>query len=69
MATHSGADKRAAMLKALYEKPQFSLRQVKLICERLLKEQEMRLRYEYETILNKKLEGFILILKVYFLFF
>ena len=60
MATHSGADKRAEMLKAMYEKPQFSLRQVKLICERLLKEQEMRLRYEYETILNKKLEGLFL---------
>jgi hypothetical protein len=55
----SGIEKRAADLKALYDKPQFSLRQVKLICERLLKEQEMRLRYEYETILNKKLEGFL----------
>lgn len=44
-------------MTALYEKPQFSLRQVKLICERLLKEQEIRLRYEYETALNKKLEG------------
>jgi hypothetical protein len=43
----------------LYEKPQFSLRQVKLICQRLLKEQEMRLRYEYETVLNKKLEGLL----------
>jgi hypothetical protein len=40
----------------LYEKPQFSLRQVKLICERLLKEQEIRLRYEYETVLIKKLD-------------
>ncbi|KAL7078834.1 hypothetical protein ACQ4LE_002715 [Meloidogyne hapla] len=47
---------RAAMLESLYEKPHFSLRQVKLICERLLKEQEIRLRYEYETILNKKLD-------------
>ncbi|KAI1702821.1 akirin [Ditylenchus destructor] len=43
-------------MKALYEKPQFSLKQVKLICDRLLKEQEIRLRYEYETALNKKLE-------------
>ncbi|KAI1704659.1 akirin-1 [Ditylenchus destructor] len=43
-------------MDALYEKPQFSLKQVKLICERLLKEQEIRLRYEYETALNKKLE-------------
>nr|CAD2187753.1 unnamed protein product [Meloidogyne enterolobii] len=47
---------RAAMLESLYEKPHFSLRQVKLICERLLREQEVRLRYEYETILNKKLD-------------
>lgn len=57
----SGSDvnvdnKKEVILQSLYEKPQFSLRQVKLICERLLKEQEMRLRYEYETILNKKLE-------------
>jgi len=43
-------------IASLYEKPQFSLKQVKLICERLLKEQEIRLRYEYETALNKKLE-------------
>ncbi|KAI1701924.1 akirin-1 [Ditylenchus destructor] len=43
-------------MEALYEKPQFSLKQVKLICDRLLKEQEIRLRYEYETALNKKLE-------------
>jgi hypothetical protein len=28
-----------------------------MICERLLKEQELRLRYEYETVLNKRLEG------------
>lgn len=41
---------------ALYDKPQFSLKQVQLICERLLKEQEVRLRYEYETVLSKKLE-------------
>ncbi|KAH7723696.1 Protein E01A2.6 [Aphelenchoides avenae] len=46
----------ASDLGSLYDKPQFSLKQVKLICERLLKEQEVRLRYEYETLLNKKLE-------------
>jgi len=44
------------MTASLYEKPQFSLRQVKLICERLLKEQEIRLGYEYETVLIKKLD-------------
>jgi hypothetical protein len=47
---------KAESVAALYEKPQFSLKQVKLICERLLKEQEIRLRYEYESALNKKLE-------------
>lgn len=47
----------ASDLGSIYDKPQFSLKQVKLICERLLKEQEVRLRYEYETLLNKKLEG------------
>uniref|UniRef100_A0A0K0D999 Akirin n=1 Tax=Angiostrongylus cantonensis TaxID=6313 RepID=A0A0K0D999_ANGCA len=43
--------------QALAEKPQFSLKQVRMICERLLKEQEMRLRYEYEIALNQKLDG------------
>jgi len=38
------------------ERAMFSLRQVQMICERLLKEQELRLRYEYETVLNKRLE-------------
>ncbi|VDL78934.1 unnamed protein product [Nippostrongylus brasiliensis] len=58
--------------QALAEKPQFSLKQVsfpfvyvldsfgltmvRMICERLLKEQEMRLRYEYELALNQKLD-------------
>ena len=28
-----------------------------MICERLLKEQEDRLRYEYETALNQRLNG------------
>ncbi|KAH7676032.1 Protein E01A2.6 [Aphelenchoides avenae] len=50
------ANPSAADLGSLYDKPQFSLKQVKLICERLLKEQEVRLRFEYETLLNKKLE-------------
>lgn len=40
----------------LSEKPQFSLKQVQLICERLLKEQEIRLRHEYETALNQRLD-------------
>jgi uncharacterized sporulation protein YeaH/YhbH (DUF444 family) len=40
----------------LSEKPQFSLKQVQLICERLLKEQELRLRHEYESALNQRLD-------------
>ena len=44
-------------MNSIYEKPQFSLRQVKLICERLLSEQEIRLRYEYEALIVNKLEG------------
>jgi len=43
-------------MSQLYEKPQFSLKQVKMICERLLNEQEVRLRFEYECALVKKLE-------------
>lgn len=40
--------------------------QVRMICERLLKQQEVRLRYEYETVLNQRLEGkcFSMLLKV-----
>lgn len=45
-----------SFMEALYDKPQFSLKQVKLICERLLKEQENLLRYEFEGALNKKLD-------------
>ncbi|KAE9554603.1 hypothetical protein FO519_002163 [Halicephalobus sp. NKZ332] len=40
----------------IYTKPNFNLQQVKMICERLLKQQEVQLRHEYETVLNKKLE-------------
>ncbi|CAJ0594086.1 unnamed protein product [Cylicocyclus nassatus] len=48
--------KSSTSYQALAEKPQFSLKQVRMICERLLKEQEMRLRYEYEIALNQKLD-------------
>ncbi|PIO63901.1 hypothetical protein TELCIR_14485, partial [Teladorsagia circumcincta] len=50
--------------QALAEKPQFSLKQVRMICERLLKEQEMRLRYEYELALNQKLDGYEMIIPI-----
>ncbi|MFH4981265.1 hypothetical protein AB6A40_007974 [Gnathostoma spinigerum] len=46
----------SSSMNVLYEKPQFSLKQVQMICERLLKQQEIRLRYEYETLLNRRLE-------------
>jgi len=37
------------------ERPLFTYQQVRRICERLLKEQEMRLREEYSNTLNTKL--------------
>jgi hypothetical protein len=52
----SGCSKDSIHTASLYDRPQFSLRHVKLICERLLNEQALQLRYEYETALNKKLE-------------
>ncbi|KAI6225935.1 hypothetical protein M3Y95_00749300 [Aphelenchoides besseyi] len=65
-ASHSGSDSEGEnqsasnsnrkVISDLYDRPHFSMNQVKLICERLLKEQETRLRYEYETVLNRKLD-------------
>lgn len=37
------------------EKPLFTFKQVGLICERMLKEQETQIREEYDQILNTKL--------------
>jgi len=37
------------------EKPLFTFRQVGLICERMLKEQETQIREEYDQILHMKL--------------
>ncbi|CAI4222484.1 unnamed protein product [Auanema sp. JU1783] len=63
--SHSGSDSDGEtstskqsnnILVTLADKPQFSLKQVQLICERLLKEQEMRLRQEYESALCQKLD-------------
>lgn len=39
------------------EQPLFSLRQVGMICERLLKEREDKIREEYDEILTTKLAG------------
>lgn len=41
------------------EQPLFSLRQVGMICERLLKEKEDKIREEYDEILTTKLAGAI----------
>lgn len=38
------------------DQPTFSLRQVGILCERLLKDHEEKIREEYEQILNTKLE-------------
>lgn len=38
------------------DQPTFSLRQVGILCERLLKDHEDKIREEYERILNTKLE-------------
>ncbi|VDN86968.1 unnamed protein product [Brugia pahangi] len=63
---------KTSSMKDLYEKPQeiiaipdpdhggfsrgYQYLSVMMICERLLKQQEVRLRYEYETVLNQRLE-------------
>lgn len=42
------------------EQPLFTLRQVGMICERLLKEREEKIREEYEEILTTKLAGILI---------
>src|SRR5262249_51855138 len=58
-ATHSllGAPSDECSSRAVVNEdtPIFSLQQVALICARLLKEQETKLRTEYEQVLNAKL--------------
>ncbi|GMT00426.1 hypothetical protein PENTCL1PPCAC_22600, partial [Pristionchus entomophagus] len=44
------------MMTKLNEQPMFSLKHVQMIVQRLLNEQEMRLRSEYEGVLSKKLD-------------
>ena len=39
------------------EQPLFTLRQVGMICERLLKEREEKVREEYEETMTSKLAG------------
>lgn len=45
-----------SMMTKLNEQPMFSLKHVQMIVQRLLNEQEMRLRNEYEGVLSKKLD-------------
>jgi len=37
------------------DRPLFTYKQVRMICERLLKEQETRLREEYDQVMNARL--------------
>ncbi|XP_010564007.1 PREDICTED: akirin-2 isoform X1 [Haliaeetus leucocephalus] len=48
------------------EQPLFTLRQVGMICERLLKEREEKIREEYEEILTTKLAEHPTLLHMYF---
>lgn len=41
------------------EQPLFTLRQVGMICERLLKEREEKVREEYEETMTSKLAGWL----------
>ncbi|KAG8588148.1 hypothetical protein GDO81_005888 [Engystomops pustulosus] len=52
-----GGDCRLTPGSMKKDQPSFSLRQVGILCERLLKDHEEKIREEYEQILNTKLEG------------
>lgn len=52
---HSGTVLPGASSPTRKEQPLFSLRQVGMICERLLKEREEKIREEYDEILTTKL--------------
>lgn len=45
------------------EQPLFTLRQVGMICERLLKEREEKVREEYEETMTSKLAGWYTFIK------
>lgn len=48
------------------EQPLFTLRQVSMICERLLKEREEKVREEYEETMTSKLAGWVEFLPMVF---
>lgn len=52
---HSGPSGSCSTSPTRKEQPLFSLRQVGMICERLLKEREEKIREEYNEILTSKL--------------
>ncbi|KAJ3606428.1 hypothetical protein NHX12_025949, partial [Muraenolepis orangiensis] len=54
---HSGPSGSCSTSPTRKEQPLFSLRQVGMICERLLKEREEKIREEYNEILTSKLAG------------
>lgn len=56
---HSAASMRLfnALSPSKCDAPLFTFRQVSLVCERMLKEQEERIREQYETVLTSKLAG------------
>lgn len=43
------------------EQPLFTLRQVGMICERLIKEREEKVREEYEEMMTSKLAGRVIL--------
>lgn len=51
------------------EQPLFSLRQVGMICERLLKEREDKIREDYDEMLTTKLAGVVVIIIFYHSYF
>lgn len=55
--SHLTGTSSAAASPSRKEQPLFSLRQVGMICERLLKEREDKIREEYDEILTTKLAG------------
>ncbi|XP_071818473.1 akirin-2-like [Apostichopus japonicus] len=52
---HQSADEEAACSSRGKEQPLFTLSQVIMICERMLKEQESRMKEEYDKVLSCKL--------------
>lgn len=56
----TGTSSSVGTSPARKEQPLFSLKQVGMICERLLKEREDKIREEYDEILTAKLAGLLL---------